>query len=120
MLLLDVCIYHICKSCSLLLSLYMWNCLAAISWSAASGLSNATLCRLRRLGEEESARTPRAPAQGELPFAIPFVTSIGKTWGMPNEICNASLVHGIVSFGLKNIVGVQRAQILFFSPTPFS
>jgi hypothetical protein len=43
-----------------------------------AGLSNATLCRLRRLGEEESARTPRAPAQGEPPFAIPFVTSIGN------------------------------------------
>ena len=24
------------------------------------------------------------------------------TPGMPNEICNASLVHGIVSFGLKS------------------
>ena len=37
-----------------------------------TGFSNTPFCRLRRLGEEEGARTPRAPAQGETPFAIPF------------------------------------------------
>jgi len=44
-----------------------------------SGLSISSLCRLRRLGEEEGCEDtlmhlpdarPRAPAQGEPPFAI--------------------------------------------------
>jgi hypothetical protein len=30
----------------------------------AAGLSNSPFCRLRRLGEEGVARTPRAPAKG--------------------------------------------------------
>jgi len=38
--------------------------LVAIINREKSGLSNAPFCRLRRLGEEEGARTPRAPAKG--------------------------------------------------------
>ena len=52
--------------------LYHKDITIGCSTDILSGRSNSPLCRLRRRGEEEGARTPRAPAKGQAPFAIPF------------------------------------------------